>query len=188
MTMTLKLPAEMEQRLRQRSQRLGLPARVLMREALAAYLDSPVAGQASAYELGQEVFGKYRSGQQQTASQRKAVLNTLWNAKLAQRSHRGCASSGAGDAGGAQDFLRWVQRGAVEIDRPEPASLDHVLAISERFADLPFDLADAAVTDAAARLGIRAVVTVDSDFDVYRDRSGKALTNVLRRQGAWGRL
>ena len=81
----------------------------------------------------------------------------------------------------ALDFLRWVQRGAVEIDQPEAGSIARVLQISERFASLPFDLADASVVEAAARRRIRQVLSVDADFDVYRDRAGKALVNALRR-------
>ncbi len=79
----------------------------------------------------------------------------------------------------ALDFLRWVEKGALEVDRPEHASLADVLAISERFADLPFDLADACVAEAAARLGIDRVLSIDADFEVYRSRSGRRLVNVL---------
>ena len=80
----------------------------------------------------------------------------------------------------ALDFLRWVQRGALDVDHAEATTLDDTLAISERFADLPFDLADASVAEAAARLKLTAVLTIDSDFDVYRDRAGKPLVNLLR--------
>jgi uncharacterized protein len=77
------------------------------------------------------------------------------------------------------DFLRWSHRGGIEIDLPSPTSLAEVLVISERFADLPFDLADASVAEAASRLRIRHVLTIDSDFEVYRDSGGKKLINVL---------
>ncbi len=80
----------------------------------------------------------------------------------------------------ALDFLRWVERGALRLDQPELSSLAHVLAISERFADLPFDLADASIAEAAMRLKLTAIVSIDADFDVYRDGSGKALRNLLR--------
>lgn len=80
----------------------------------------------------------------------------------------------------ALDFLRWIERGALELDRAEATTLTDVLAISERFADLPFDLADASVAEAAARLKIGKVLTIDTDFDVYRDRAGKALVNLMR--------
>ncbi len=56
-----------------------------------------------------------------------------------------------------------------------------VLVDSERFASLPFDLADASIAEAAARLRIAAVLSIDSDFDVYRDRAGQPLANLLRR-------
>lgn len=84
----------------------------------------------------------------------------------------------------ALDFLRWAQRGGFTLDAPTaealPETLAQVLLISERFRDLPFDLADACVAEAAARHGIRHVLTIDSDFDVYRDTQGKALRHVLR--------
>ncbi len=92
-------------------------------------------------------------------------------ALLARRVHNGAAL----------DLLRWVQRGAVEIDQPDQASLAEVLAISQRFASLPFDLADASVAEAAQRRRIRQVLSIDADFDVYRDRAGKPLVNVLRQ-------
>lgn len=81
----------------------------------------------------------------------------------------------------ALNFLRWAQRGGIGLDRVADGSLTEVLSLSERFADLPFDLADASVAEAAARLKIRHLLSIDADFDVYRDRSGKPLVNLLRR-------
>lgn len=79
----------------------------------------------------------------------------------------------------ALDFLRWIERGGLALDVPAPAAtLQEVLRISVRFADLPLDLADASVAEAAGRLKIRHVLTIDSDLDVYRDRQGRALTRV----------
>ena len=80
----------------------------------------------------------------------------------------------------ALDCLRWVQRGGLEMDTPNADTLSNVLSISERFAGLPFDLADASVAEAAARLRIKHVLSIDADFDVYRDKSGKPLVSVLR--------
>ena len=110
----------------------------------------------------------------------KAVLITTWPvltevcALLARR---------VGNAA-ALDFLRWGQRGGFALDAPDASRVDealaHVLQISERFKDLPFDLADASIAEAAARLGLNHVLTVDSDFGVYRNAKGKALRHVLR--------
>jgi len=80
----------------------------------------------------------------------------------------------------ALDFLQWVQRGALEIDAPTEWSLTSVLAICQRFASLPLDLADASIAEAAERLQIRHVVSIDKDFDIYRDAKGQPLLNLLR--------
>ncbi|HOE44015.1 MAG TPA: hypothetical protein PLB25_20645 [Rhodoferax sp.] len=64
-----------------------------------------------------------------------------------------------------------------------PETLAHVILIIERFSDLPFELADASVPEAASRHRIRHVLTIDSDFDIYRDSQGKALRHVLRLRG-----
>lgn len=84
----------------------------------------------------------------------------------------------------ALDFLRWAQRGGIGLDCPGERSLADVLAdlltISERFASLPFDLADASIAEAAARLKIGHILSIDADFNVYRDRAGAPLVNLLR--------
>lgn len=92
-------------------------------------------------------------------------------ALLARRVHNDCAL----------DFLRWVQRGGLTLDRAVEGSLVEVLRISERFASLPFDLAHASIAEAAARLKIRHLISIDADFEVYRDRAGKPLLNLLTR-------
>ncbi len=82
----------------------------------------------------------------------------------------------------ALDFLLWVERGAVVVDVPADTSLSQMRRIAQRFSSLPLDLADASIAEAAERLGLRRIVSLDTDFDVYRDARGKPLTNLLRGQ------
>ncbi len=79
----------------------------------------------------------------------------------------------------ALDFLSWVEQGGVVVDAPDKWSLAKVLEISQRFADLPLDLADASIAETAAKRGIAYVVSIDKDFDIYRDARGKYLVNLL---------
>lgn len=79
----------------------------------------------------------------------------------------------------ALDFLRWVDRGGVTLDTPEAGSLREALRTSERFADPPFDPAAASIAEAAGRLRIDHVLSIDRDVVVYRDRAGKRLNNPL---------
>lgn len=81
----------------------------------------------------------------------------------------------------ALDFLRWAQRGGVAITAAADGSLTEIPRLSERFASLPFDLAEASIAEAAARLKLRHLLSIDVDFDVYRDRAGRPLVNLLRR-------
>ena len=78
--MTVKLDAPLERSLRQRSADLGRPASALMREALQAYLAKTAPEQASSFELGVDLFGRY-SGPTTLASQRKSALAQIWDQK-----------------------------------------------------------------------------------------------------------
>jgi uncharacterized protein len=80
----------------------------------------------------------------------------------------------------ALDFLRWVQRGALALQPAVEGSVTELLRVSEGCADRPFDLADASIAEAAARLKIKHLLSIDADFDVYRDRAGRPLVNLLR--------
>ena len=105
-----------------------------------------------------------------------ARLTTTWPgatevcALLARRIGNACAL----------DFLRWAQRGGITLETAAEGSITEVLRISERFANLPFDLADASIAETAARLKLRHVLSIDADFDVYRDRAGRPLVNLLQ--------
>lgn len=65
------------------------------------------------------------------------------------------------------------------VDGPDSWTLAKVLEISQRFADLPLDLADATIAETAARRGIVYIVSIDKDFDIYRDARGKYLINLF---------
>lgn len=80
----------------------------------------------------------------------------------------------------ALDFLLWIERGGLAVDAPQATSLPHMRRIAQRFASLPLDLADASIAEAADRLNLRRILSIDADFDVYRDARGKPLTNLLR--------
>jgi plasmid stability protein len=80
MTMTVKLDEPLERALRRRSANLGLSASVLMREALRAYLTKTEPPPASAFDLGQDLFGRH-AGPSDLASARKQELTRAWDQK-----------------------------------------------------------------------------------------------------------
>lgn len=66
------------------------------------------------------------------------------------------------------DFLRWVRSGAVKMIELIDEDLDRCIELMERYADLPADFADVTLVAVAERFGIAEVVTLDSDFRVYK--------------------
>lgn len=85
MTVTVKLDAPLEQRLRDSAAKSGRSASDVIRAALVAYLDgSDRAEPVSAYELGQDLFGKYE-GPADLAEQRRSHAAEAWSDKHRRR-------------------------------------------------------------------------------------------------------
>ena len=85
------------------------------------------------------------------------------------------------------DFLDWVERGGIEVVGLDPTALSRIRALIAKYRDLPFDFADASIAVLAEQEGIRQAMTLDRDFDVYRDARGKPLKNVLGARRARAR-
>jgi plasmid stability protein len=85
MTVTIKLDAALEERLRQTAASSGRSTSDVVRAALQAYLDAPGAsGTRSAYELGADLFGRHH-GAVDLATRRKAALADAWGTRHARR-------------------------------------------------------------------------------------------------------
>ncbi len=76
---TLRLNPELEKTINDTAHRLGLSKSELIRKSVTEYivkLEKP-----SAWELGNDVFGKYASGQNNLSTDRKALLKEKIRAK-----------------------------------------------------------------------------------------------------------
>jgi hypothetical protein len=80
-TITIRLPAKLETDLRRRLDRRDIRLSDFVRDAIAEKLEREPARPASAYDLGKDLFGKYRSGRRDLGSNRKAILNEMLRAK-----------------------------------------------------------------------------------------------------------
>lgn len=85
MTVTIKLEAPLEERLRQRAASTGRSTSDVVRAALQAYLAQPDAeAPRSAYALGEDLFGR-RHGPADLAEGRKQHAADAWATRQAQR-------------------------------------------------------------------------------------------------------
>jgi uncharacterized protein len=77
------------------------------------------------------------------------------------------------------NFLKWINRGGLQIFELEFHHLIRVIELSEKFTDVPMDLADATLIVASEAKGITKIASIDSDFYIYRDIRKKYLINVF---------
>jgi len=85
------------------------------------------------------------------------------------------------------DFLAWAESAGLAVVAQDAASLPRIRTLIEKYHDLPFDFADASVAVLAGESGVAQVLTLDRDFDIYRDARGKRLRNLLAPALARGR-
>jgi len=78
------------------------------------------------------------------------------------------------------NLLTWVRRNGVQIFPLAAAHVERLITLLRKYSDLPLDLADGSLLVAAEELGILDILTIDSDYSIYRTANGRALHNVLR--------
>jgi predicted nucleic acid-binding protein len=66
------------------------------------------------------------------------------------------------------DFLSWVMTKGVVLQEIGPDDLPRIIELTRKYQDRPMDFADATLVIAAERTGIRSILSIDSDFDIYR--------------------
>lgn len=61
----------------------------------------------------------------------------------------------------------------------ESRHVKRLIALSEKYKDVPMDLADATLIAAAETNNLKEIGTIDSDFYVYRDIRKRYLKNIF---------
>ena len=65
-------------------------------------------------------------------------------------------------------LLGAVARSGIEAINLLPEDYARIVALNERYADLPGDFADLTLVTLSERLDVAEILSLDSDFDVYR--------------------
>ena len=76
------------------------------------------------------------------------------------------------------DFLKWLDIGAVNIYQTLQSDIKRIIVLSEKYIDVPMDLADSSLIVASEKLGIKDILTIDSDYDIYRTIKKEPLNNL----------
>ena len=79
------------------------------------------------------------------------------------------------------DFLEWTYRGGLHIHHFADTNLERMISLIRKYRDRPMDLSDASLVVASELLGIRHIISIDRDFEIYRRADKKPLENILLR-------
>lgn len=71
------------------------------------------------------------------------------------------------------DFLKWLERGGLNIYEISQDEVLNIRVMMEKYIDVPMDLADSSLVYVACKEQIKQVISIDSDFDIYRVCGGE---------------
>ena len=78
------------------------------------------------------------------------------------------------------DFLKWCEVGGIEVYNITQDEISNIRVMMEKYIDIPMDLADATLMYIANKENIKNIVSIDSDFDIYRTLKKQSLNNLLK--------
>jgi len=77
------------------------------------------------------------------------------------------------------NLLEWIRRGGIEIFNIEKNDIERMITLTKKYSDLPMDLADCSLIIVAEKMAINEIISIDSDYDVYRTLKREPLINLL---------
>jgi predicted nucleic acid-binding protein len=79
-----------------------------------------------------------------------------------------------------RDFYEWVMYKGVIISDINQNDMLRLVELTGKYASLPMDFADATLVITAEKTGIRKIISIDRDFDIYRLPGKEHIQNVFR--------
>ena len=79
-------------------------------------------------------------------------------------------------------FLEWIIREGLVLHEISQKEIIRVIELCKKYQDRPMDFADATLVVAAEQTGLREIISIDSDFDVYRIFKKERIENIFRKE------
>ena len=79
-------------------------------------------------------------------------------------------------------FLEWVMKEGVIIHEIKQSNIKRIIDLTKKYSDRPMDFADATLVIAAEERGIRQIISIDSDFDIYRLYNKMKIENIFAQR------
>lgn len=79
-----------------------------------------------------------------------------------------------------QDLLKWMLSGGVQTYQIEYADMQRIIELTQKYSDIPMDLADASLVITSEKRGVKQIISIDSDFYIYRTIYKEMIENILQ--------
>lgn len=77
------------------------------------------------------------------------------------------------------NLLEWIKRGGLTIFDIEKKDIERMISLTKKYKDLPMDLADCSLVILAEKRNIKDILSIDSNYDVYRIFKKEPFNNLL---------
>ncbi len=77
------------------------------------------------------------------------------------------------------DFLKWIKRGALDVKQITIDDISRIIDLSEKYSDVPMDFADASLIIVSELENIKEIISIDSDFYIYRNIRNEYVKNIF---------
>jgi predicted nucleic acid-binding protein len=78
-------------------------------------------------------------------------------------------------------FFEWIMKEGVLLQEIQQRDITRIIELTKTYSDRPIDFADATLVITAEKTGIREIISIDSDFDIYRLLGKEMIRNVFQR-------
>ena len=79
-----------------------------------------------------------------------------------------------------QNFYEWVMYKGLIISDINQNDMPRIIELTNKYADLPMDFADATLVITAEKTGVKQIISLDRDFDIYRLPGKERIRNVYK--------
>jgi len=77
-------------------------------------------------------------------------------------------------------FYEWVMYRGVIICDINQVDMHRLVELTNKYSDVPMDFADATLVITAEKTGIREIISLDKDFDIYRLPGKEQIQNIYK--------
>ena len=77
------------------------------------------------------------------------------------------------------DFLKWIEKGGLTIQSFSQEEVSRLIDLSQKYSNVPMDFADATLILISELKNIKQIITLDSDFYIYKNIRKEFLENIF---------